>query len=139
MQITDQAPHQKVKNKTSVRTLPIHQTLIDRKFLDHVKRSKGPLVFATLKSDQRGRLGGPYGKRFARLLRKITTDPTLSFHSIRHAFKTAARNAGVPEEIQAALMGHVQGTTVAARYGEAQAAAILAPYLNKVDPFADPA
>ncbi|HUN39079.1 MAG TPA: hypothetical protein VMU81_02185 [Acetobacteraceae bacterium] len=70
MRITDAGDDQKVKNKSSVRTIPIHAKLIELGFLDHVKRSKGPLLFASLKPDQRGRLGGPYGKRFARHLQK---------------------------------------------------------------------
>jgi integrase len=140
MRITDEHETQKVKNRSSVRTLPIHQALIDRGFLEHVKRSPGPLVFASLKPDKRGRLGGPYSKRFARHLRRRAkiTDPNLSFHSLRHAWKTAARNAEMPEEVQAAIMGHTQGSVVASRYGGQQAAVVLSKFLNRVDPFAEP-
>jgi integrase len=63
-------------------------------------------------------------------------DPNLSFHSLRHS---AALNAEVPEEIQAAIMGHTQGSVVASRYGGSQAAVVLSKFLNRVDPFADPA
>jgi integrase len=140
IRITDEHETQKVKNRSSVRTLPIHQALIQRGFIEHVKRSAGPLVFASLRPDKRGRLGGPYGKRFSRHLRKRAkiTDSNLSFHSLRHSWKTAARNAELTEEIQAAIMGHTQGSIVASRYGATQAPTILAKSLNKVDPFADP-
>jgi integrase len=140
MRITGAGDGQKVKNRASVRKLPVHQQLIERGFLDHVSRSAGPLVFATLKPDQRGRLGGSYGKRFARHLHKRTkiTDPNLSFHSLRHSWATAARNAELPETIQKALMGHAQGGAVTSRYGDLADPAVLAPWLNQVDPFADP-
>ncbi len=139
MKITDAGEEQKVKNRASVRKLPVHQKLIDRGFLEHVERSAGPRVFAKLKPDQRGRLGGPYGKRFARHLRKRTNiiDRNLSFHSLRHSWATAARSAELPESIYKALLGHTQGGPVTSKYGDLADPAILAPWLNKVDPFAD--
>lgn len=99
MRITDAGQDQKVKNDPSIRTIPLHTKLIERGFLQHVARSPGPLVFASLKPDNRGRLGGPYGKRFARHLKQRTKLAGLTFHDTRHAWKTAARNAEIPAEI----------------------------------------
>ena len=138
MRITDAGQDQKVKNDPSIRTIPLHTKLIERGFLQHVARSSGPLVFASLKPDNRGRLGGPYGKRFARHLKQRTKLAGLTFHDTRHAWKTAARNAEIPAEIQRAIMGHKQEDGVAEDYGEKQGPIILAKHLNRVDPFADP-
>jgi integrase len=140
LEITDAGAEQKVKNKSSRRTVPLHPKLIEKGFLAHRERSPGPRLFQQLTADQRGRYGGPYGKRFARHLHKRTkiVDDALTFHSLRHAWKTAARNAEVPEAHQAAIMGHQHGTAVSDGYGVKHAVSVLLPWLAKVDPFADP-
>lgn len=138
MSITDAGDDQKVKNRPSVRTIPIHAALVERGFLSHLERSPGPLVFASLKPDARGRLGGPYGKRFARHLKLRTKIIGLSFHDTRHAWKTAARNADIPTAIQRAIMGHRQEDGVPEDYGEKQGPAVLKKYLDRVDPFGGP-
>jgi integrase len=139
--VTDDGDGRKVKNRSSVRTIPLAQQLIDLGFLDHVQRSPGPLVFSTLKPDQRGRLAGPYGKRFGRHLRvraKIT-DKALTFHSLRGTWKDAARDAGVPGDIQERIMGHTySGNAVAAKYGSGHSLPVLASWMAKVDPLAAP-
>jgi integrase len=140
IEFTDAGEDQKLKNRGSKRTLPIHPALIARGFLEHWQRSPGPNLFASLKADTEGRFGGPYGKRFSRFLRtkvKIS-DPLLTFHSFRHAWKTAARNAGVPEAEQATIMGHTHGTPVSDGYGDKHAVNVLLPLIAKVDPFVDP-
>jgi integrase len=95
------------------------------------------LVFASLKPDNRGRLGGPYGKRFARHLKRRAKIIGVTFHDTRHAWQTAARNAEVPQEIRRAIMGHRQEDGVAEDCGEKQGPVVLAKHLNRVYPFAD--
>jgi integrase len=126
----------KVKNESSARTVPLHPTMIAEGFLKHRERSTGPRLFATLAPDGRGRLGGPYGKRFARILREKAkiTDKSRTFHSLRHRFADACRNAGVPHEIMARLMGHTVGSRVSAGYGTGESVSVLASWLAKVQP-----
>ena len=50
------------------------------------------------------------------LVSKVTDDPTLSLHSLRHTFKDLSRDAGVSKEIQDFITGHGQGD-VAGKYG----------------------
>jgi hypothetical protein len=45
----------------------------------------------------------------------------------------------MPEAEQATIMGHQHGTSVSDGYGDKHAVGVLAPWLAKVDPFADPA
>jgi integrase len=138
--VTDEGEGRKVKNRASVRTIPLAQQLIDRGFLDHASRSAGPLVFSTLKPDQRNRLAGPYGKRFGRHLRKRAkiTDRSLTFHSLRGTWKDAARDAGVPGDVQERIMGHsYSGNAVAARYGSGHSLGVLAGWMAKVDPLGE--
>ncbi|TIN67592.1 MAG: hypothetical protein E5Y30_27130 [Mesorhizobium sp.] len=139
----------KLKNKASVRTIPIHPALIAMGFLKFVqlarRRSKGPKLFTSCEPDQRGRFGGPYGKRFARILREKAeiTDERLVFHSFRHTWTDAARNAGVQFEIRAALAGReTEGdgkSDEALRssekgYGDGYNMEVLLEHLTKVDP-----
>ena len=50
------------------------------------------------------------------LVRKVTDDPTLSLHSLRHTFKDLSRDAGVSKENQDFVTGHGQGD-IAGKYG----------------------
>ncbi|MER8492537.1 phage integrase SAM-like domain-containing protein [Mesorhizobium australicum] len=126
----------KVKNSASVRTIPIHPRLLAMGFAAHVRRSKGPKLFPSFQPDKRGRYGGPYGKRFARLLREKAeiTDTQLVFHSFRHTWTDAARNAGIPVEIRERLAGREASKGSEKDYGEGFGPTILLEHLTKVDP-----
>ena len=140
MKITDEGEgDKKVKNQSSVRTIPIHPKLLEMGFLDHVKRSDNHRIFPTLKPDSRGRLGGPYGKRFSHLLRTNAriTDKRKRFHSFRHTWADAARNANVDTEIRMRLAGReFRGSGSEAGYGTGHSIPVLYKALAKVDPFA---
>jgi len=143
----------KLKNKASVRTVPIHPALIAKGFMDferHSKRaSNGPKLFTSFEMDADKRWGGNYGKRFGRLLREKAkiTDPKVVFHSFRHTWTDAARNAGLPFEIRAALAGREtedDGVTAEALkssekgYGKGFSMPVLLEHLAKVDPLRAP-
>ncbi|TGP27967.1 MULTISPECIES: site-specific integrase [unclassified Mesorhizobium] len=128
----------KVKNSASVRTIPVHPRLLAMGFAQHVGRSKGAKLFCSFEQDKRGRYGGPYGKRFARLLREKAeiADKQLVFHSFRHTWTDAARNAGVPVEIRERLAGREASKGSEKGYGEGFSPAVLLEHLAKVDPLA---
>ena len=50
------------------------------------------------------------------LVRRVTDDPTVSLHSLRHTYKDLSRDAGVSKEHQDFITGHSQGD-VAGSYG----------------------
>ncbi|MFO3797856.1 MAG: hypothetical protein ACK8QZ_11345, partial [Anaerolineales bacterium] len=138
MDITDEGQAgKKVKNAASVRRVPIHAALIEMGFLEHVKRSgDGIYVFSSLIADERGRRGGAYGKRFGRLLRKVAriADRRKVFHSFRHTWTDAARNAGLPEDVRLRLAGReLKGSE--GGYGKGHNLAVQYDWLSKVDPF----
>ncbi len=137
--ITDAGEGQKVKNSASVRTIPIHPKLVDMGFLAFATPGQGGRVFADLKPDQRGRLAGPYGKRWARLLRNDAgiTDSKKVFHSFRHTWTDAAKRAGVPMEYRLALAGREIGEAGSEKgYGAGYHPAILLEHLRTIDPLA---
>lgn len=106
IRITDEGEGRSIKNRGSIRNVPLHPALIDLGFLDYVKKlPKDGLLFPDSTN------AAAYSKRFGRLLDKVElTDPTLVFHSFRHSFKDACRDSGLYEETHDALTGHAAPT-----------------------------
>jgi len=139
MQITDEgAEGKKVKNRASVRRVPIHPHLTSRGFPDVLKEAEGSgYLFSDLVPDQRGRLGGPYGKRFSRFLRKTVgiKDPKKVFHSFRHTWTDLAREAEIPEDMRLALAGReLRGSE--AGYGAGYSLTSMEAWLTRITPLA---
>ena len=64
-------------------------------------------------------------------LRTIITDKKLTMHSLRHRMKDKLRNAGYPEAISTAILGH-GSNTVAANYGSGYDLDVMREHLEKV-------
>ena len=60
-------------------------------------------------------------------------DPDVSFHSLRHGFRDALREAGVPIDATRALGGWARSGGIEERYGQGTRAATLAHWMAKVD------
>ncbi|WP_394397791.1 site-specific integrase [Roseateles sp. LKC17W] len=101
------------KNRNSVRTLPLHQGLIDLGLIDYIERVRslgGTQLFphrdyttATLSRDPSKRVS----ENFAKLLAKRgLEDPDLVFHSFRHMVVSALHDAGVSLAEAMQICGH---------------------------------
>lgn len=125
----------RLKTQTSHRKVPIHADLLRCGFLAYVKeRSKtsNGQLFPELRPDKHGALTGNWSKWWGRYARSHgITDSRKVFHSFRHTFKTACRQAGLPKEIHDAITGH-SSADVGDRYGEGYPVAVLARELEKV-------
>jgi integrase len=126
LDITDLDPAQKVKNKHSVRKVPIPSAVIDAGFLDYVdrrRRAGGHFLFledvqdkqkrvrrGEMEQDARGRLTERYGHRFARNVRDPLKlkEPGLVFHSFRHSWTDAARRAKIDKETRRLIAGRLE-------------------------------
>ena len=88
-----------LKTETSRRDVPLHPELIRLGFVKFVGASEDDLF---------DRNAAAFSKRWMRWLRDEAeiTDRRLTFHSLRHTFKRACRDAGVLEEVHDALTGH---------------------------------
>ncbi len=65
-----------------------------------------------------GYYSSPYSKWFARLLRQVgAKTPKHGFHSFRHTWADACREAGLPVERMRSLGGWAGGTGTDAHYG----------------------
>jgi len=106
----------RLKNPASVRSVPIHATLIECGILEFVAGRQGPL-FPELTQHISGRWSDAFGKHFARFLRSCggQSDST-DFHSFRHSFVAAADACGIEFATRERILGHsLQGQ--AGRYG----------------------
>jgi integrase len=112
-----------LKTLASRRVVPVHPELIRIGFLEFVeslrpKEAKEARLFPLLTAGSRGGLGEGWSKWFGRYIRGIgITNRDSVFHSFRHSFKDALRTAGIGEDVNDALLGHVGPGTVARQYG----------------------
>lgn len=111
----------RLKNNASRRRVPVHPELVNCGFLRFVQsaRSKGQLrLFPQLVPDSKGAYSGSWSKWWGIYARKTIGifDPRKVFHSYRHGFKDACREAGISEDVSDALTGHTGGG-VGRKYG----------------------
>lgn len=129
------AGDRKLKNRSSMRKVPVHPALIEAGFLTFAEgRKGGKLLFATLKADGRGRVYERMQRRLSRLMRGVITDQRVVPYSFRHTFRDMLRVAEVPQDVGDRLMGHTSpGRKISEGYGGAQIA-VLAKWVARLDP-----
>ena len=104
-----------VKNKSSIRLIPIHQNIIELGFLEFVGESGG--VFKDLKRNKQGKLTSGLSKWFGGYKkRKGVASRQKTFHSFRHLFKDIVRSQIANEELSDAITGH-SNTSIGRQYG----------------------
>lgn len=112
----------RLKTKSSERVVPVHPQLIEIGFLDYValrrKEGEQAWLFPTVAPDQKGALRA-WAKWWGRHLRDHVgvKDTNKVFHSFRHGFQDALRQATPDEELRDALAGRSSGKSVSRRYG----------------------
>lgn len=114
IEITDADGNQRVKTVSSRRRIPIHAELIHAGFLrywEQMKESGADRLFPDLRPDNHDSHTGNWSKWWGRYARGTIgiVDPRKVYHSFRHTFKHACREAGMGEEIHDALTGHAGG------------------------------
>ena len=138
--ITDLDPDQKIKNKHSLRTIPIPSAIVKAGFIDYVQQRRdagAKYIFQRLHTDnrtkkqalvdvepdKRGRFTEVYGKSFLRTVRKPLglMEKGMKFHSLRHSWTDAARRAGIDPEIRRKIAGRMDNEdAVEGGYGDDQ-------------------
>jgi integrase len=134
LRISD-ADNKKLKNRPSMRDVPIHPKLIELGFLAFVEARKGgELLFSSLKADGRGRVYQRMQRRLSRLIRGMIADARAVPYSFRHTFRDMLRVAEVPQDVGERLMGHTSaGRKISEGYGSAQIT-VLAKWMARLDP-----
>lgn len=132
-------PLKKLKNKTSRRIVPVHPSVLELGFLNHVDamRSAGELRLFTDLQPSRGSYSPRLSRWFARHLERCgVKSDKLTFHSFRHTWRDATRNAGLERELVAAMGGWSPGGTRGRdpmdNYGKGADAETLLEALGKV-------
>lgn len=123
----------KLKTAISKRKVPIHQDLIKLGLLEYVnsaRRHSNRKLFYELKESKEGRYTKGFSQWFGRHTRSLGIDDSSKvFHSLRHGFKDACREAEIPEDMHDALTGHSKGTA-SRGYGAGHKLHVLNKYLQ---------
>jgi integrase len=125
-----------LKTGSSERRVPVHAKLIEFGLLDHIQMArmqKKARVFHDIKPGKDGYFSHNFSKWWGRYTRsiKVHTDKT-AFHSFRHNFTDALREAEVPESIAKGLVGHAD-RSVHAGYGKGASIQKLSEHLNRIE------
>ena len=138
----EMATGRRVKNRASIRKVPLHSRLLELGFLDFARQGEGTGKLFSLLSDKQD--GGKRSNAFSQWWRRFLTSLDLEngdrkhFHSFRHTFKREGRNSGqIAPELLDALQGHAQ-QGVSANYGRDEegkqyALPVLQEALEKID------
>jgi len=128
----------RLKTKQSRRDVPLHPELIRLGFLEFVKERQGddssPRLFPELEAGPKGYFSNPFSKWFGRLVEKtLGQNVKATFHSFRHMFRDALREADVSTERAEALGGWANNARSAeAGYGKGFTVATLQQEIRKV-------
>lgn len=137
--IVIQAKHsdQRIKNKSSERTIPIHPTLINNRFLDYVDELKiigEQRLFPEIPFHSIHGYSNTPSKWWATYMtsRGFARNTGANFHSFRHTVANKLKQQGVEERYIAALLGHSAGGITHNRYGKQYEPAVLKPIIKQL-------
>lgn len=134
---SDEDGVKRVKTSAGHRFVPIHPELKRLGFLDHVAavRAKQPpkaRLFPDLTTASTGYISDNFSKWFANFLDKVgIKDARKNFHSFRHTFRDALREAEIPQDRVRELGGWSSGSTED-DYGSGTRPSTLAREIAKV-------
>lgn len=130
LRVTDEAGS--LKNRFSMRDVPIHPQCLE--IVDFAAAVKGPWLFESFsKTTDKGGKFQRWGGAFLRKTVKIS-DTSLTMHSLRHTWRTCAREISMPEQVSRAIMGHSMGRDDHAGYGGVPSLKQRADWMARIDP-----
>jgi len=126
----------RLKSPSARRKIPLHPQLIQAGFLDYVaaiKAQKHTRLFSLLKADCKGDITGNFSKWWSRYRHRIGIGSKLkTFHSFRHTFKDAMREAEIDVMVANRLMGH-KDDSMGGHYGLGHSLRVLDLAIKKID------
>jgi integrase len=126
----------RLKTRSSRRRIPIHSRLIEmglHELVKHCKANDHNRLFPDEIMGSDGTYSSKFSSRINRFLDNIgvKTDSKICFHSTRHNFEDACREANMDYEVMNTLQGHaMQG--MSARYGSGVSLKKLNKEINKI-------
>lgn len=123
----------RVKNKSSIRKVPLHSKLVGLGFIEFAKSSQGRL-FPELKK-VKDNYSHYATKWFCRTYLKNCgiDDLRKVYHSFRHTVAQRLTNSNVPREIVGAILGHHDASQTTGRYGDGFSLQLLKENIEKLD------
>ncbi len=124
-----------LKTTTSERTIPVHLDIADLLREHKAGLPSGKLFLFAFRAKDKDDRADSLGNAFRYLVRTNAgiTDPTVTFHSIRHSFEDEARRT-IPDAARHALTGHGEENRTARGYGRGMRVADLRPLVDAMDP-----
>ncbi len=128
-----------LKTSYSRRMLPVHSKLVEMGFMAFVARQRAAghrLLFPESYQDRNGHWGDHLSDWFSRKLKKFgMANGRLSFHSFRHSFEDALREAGLHGTAEGRYLAGRTSTRsdVSAAYGSGYSTARLHELINSID------
>lgn len=108
LSITNEGDGQRVKTSAGVRKVPIHSELVRLGFLDYAssRQREGETPLWPSLPPREGKPGGYFSHWFGVYRRSLGFGKYPDFHCLRHTVRSQLANAGVPEALIDALVGH---------------------------------
>ncbi|MBJ7577465.1 site-specific integrase [Devosia sp. MC532] len=134
--LVDEHEDQRLKTANAQRLIPVHPELVKMglaRLVERRRRVKQERLFPDLPMGEDGYYSSPFSKFFTRFL--VTCDvktAKTSFHSFRHNFEDACRDAEMPTEIMNTLQGHSE-KAMAARYGKGYVLPKLDEWVRRIE------
>jgi len=127
-----------LKTKSAKRRIPIHPMLVTLGFLEHVAAKKTAASSGRLFPEVKKASDGSYSQNLSKKLNRYfarigAKTPKTAFHSFRHNFADAAREAALPESYSRELMGHSDGSVHGIYGGSGLPLKSLAEHLAKIE------
>lgn len=134
------ATYRDLKNEQSAREIILHPKVVELGFIAHAQaQDDEAYLFPELSHDGDEAASKGFGKWWGRWAHANAAvkgegidDPAKPFHSFRHTFKRACRDAGVSEELHDLLTGHKGNASVGRGYGKGASLERLHAELSKV-------
>ena len=134
--VDEDADDKSVKNRDSVRLIPIHAKLVELGFIEYcdaLVQLGHTQLFPDLKENKVGKRTKEASQKINRIIdRYVDTDPRLVFHSLRHAFKAKGNDAGLTDRTLDQICGHAPIST-GGRYGSNPRIRTIYRELHKID------
>lgn len=133
----DESDRKRVKTEAGERFVPVHPELERIGFLKYAAAARASgqhRLFPELKPDKSGYPSGPFSKWYGRFLEKAGAKTAkTSFHSFRHTFRDALREADLSDGLVIALGGWSTSGKTQDNYGSGYLPATLAGVIAKVE------
>jgi integrase len=128
----------RVKSPSAKRNIPIHPSLLEihifsvLRDLAITRENDDTRIFKSLKKVQ-SRYGHSFSKWFSNYKTKLGLDNKKTFHSFRHTFINAMKQAGCNPQAIKELAGHAKDDITADRYGKPFSTVMLYNEISKIN------